>query len=33
MAINPLNIMLREKNETKIEEGEYKYQNYYDDEI
>ena len=33
MAKNPLNIMLREKNETKIEEGEYKYQNYYDDEI
>jgi len=33
MAKNPLNIMLREKIETKIEEGENKYQNYYDDEF
>ena len=33
MAKNPLNIMLREKNETKLEEGDNKYQNYYDDEM
>ena len=32
MAKNPLNIMLREKIETKLEEGDNKYQNYYDDE-
>ena len=33
IAKNPLNIMLREKNETKVKEGDNKYQNYYDDEI
>ena len=32
MVKNPLNIMLREKIETKLEEGDNKYQNYYDDE-
>ena len=33
IAKNPLNIMLRENIETKVEEGDNKYQNYYDDDI
>ena len=33
IARNPLNIMLREKEETELEEGNNKYQNYFDDEI
>ena len=33
IAKNPLNIMVREKIETNLEEGDNKYQNYYDDEI
>ena len=33
IARNPLNIMLREKEESELEEGNNKYQNYFDDEI
>ena len=32
MSKNPLNIMLREKTETNKEEGDNKYQNYYDED-
>ncbi len=32
MSKNPLNIMIREKTETNKEEGDNKYQNYYDED-